>query len=890
MKRFAILSASIAVSLTAQAADKINFADHVLPVFRNACLNCHNPDKKKAGLDLSTYQGTLQGSENGKVVQSGNAAASLLFKCVKQTEEPKMPPKGDKLSDSELAIVEQWIAGQLLETATGKAVAAAANNVQVATVSLTKPDGPPPMPGELSLEPVVRTRAANALTALAVSPWAPVVAVGGQRQIVLYHTETLQPLGVLPFPEGFPAIIRFSRNGALLLTGGGLGGKSGKVVLWDIKTGDRIATLGDEVDQVLAADLSADQQFVALGGPNKLVKIFATKDGKLVASIKKHTDWITAISFSPDGKFLATADRNGGVQLWEGATGKEYNSLPGHKMMVTGLAFMPGVLASASEDGKVSLWDVKEGKEIRSWAAHAGGAAWVDFTPDGRLVTAGRDKIAKVWSQDGKKLAETPPFADIALRAGLSSERVIAGDWTGNIRVSGMDGKPLGELSANPPSLIDRLADATKRLETAQRSVSDLRTQFAAAELKLKTEQAASDAKTLSQNAVAGAGDLGAKLAQLNTDLAKLRELRAGKPAESPEWTEANAKVQAAKAELAQTQSAFEAAAKTPSVAAASVAPDDTAVAKARAALSEAEAQVVVIQAELNRWRLAQVFQGAYNSRATLAEKKAQREALVQAVKDALQPTEKIGADLAAAEKALSEWPAKLKEVEAAHTLAQQAIETTSRTEASAKAAVAQQETALKALIAASSQPDARAELAKKLEAQTAEVAKLREARAGKASGTPEWTAADQLVQTKKAEIAQTQTALDAAPGLPAAPTKEAVKAAESELARLKDEVTKHQTDLKVLTDKAATASKELSKTKAAGPQLETQIAKLKTEVPVVAQTALKAKTKAELALASFEKEVVAAQAQAEKARAEYDALKNASNSSTPQQAAQPKS
>ena len=257
----------IATASTMRADDKITYNDHVLPIFRNACLNCHNPDKKKAGLDLSTYQAALQGSENGKVVQSGNAGASLLFKCVKQTEEPKMPPKGDKLTDQDLGIIEKWIAGQLLETATGKAIAAAANNVQAAVVSLTKPEGSPPMPGELPLEPVVRTRIADALTALAVSPWAPLVAIGGQKQIALYNTDTLELLGVLPFPEGFPEIIKFSRNGQLLMTGGGLGGKSGRVALWDIKTGERIGSIGNEVDQVLAADLSADQQFVALGGP-----------------------------------------------------------------------------------------------------------------------------------------------------------------------------------------------------------------------------------------------------------------------------------------------------------------------------------------------------------------------------------------------------------------------------------------------------------------------------------------------------------------------------------------------------------------------------------------------------------------------------------------------
>jgi WD40 repeat protein len=156
---------------------------------------------------------------------------------------------------------------------------------------------------------------------------------------------------------------------------------------------------------VLAADLSADQQFVALGGPNKVVKIYAVRDGKLLHTIKKHTDWVTALAYSPDGKFLASADRNGGLQIWEGESAKEFNALAGHKTMVTGVAFLTGVVASASEDGTIKLWDAKEGKEIKSWNAHAAGVQSVDFAPDGRLVSSGRDKRARVWDQTGKQLS-----------------------------------------------------------------------------------------------------------------------------------------------------------------------------------------------------------------------------------------------------------------------------------------------------------------------------------------------------------------------------------------------------------------------------------------------------------------------------------------------------
>jgi hypothetical protein len=652
VKKFVVLSATIAAAITAaHGQEKVTFDDHVLPIFRNACLNCHNPDKKKAGLDLSTYSASIQGSENGKVLQSGNPAASLLFKCVKGTEEPKMPPKGDMLNEAELAIVEKWIKGQLLENATGKAIAMANNNVQVAAVSLERPAGPPPMPGDLPLEPYVRTKATNALTALAVSPWAPLVAIGSQKQVVLYNTETLAPMGVLPFPEGFPMVVRFSRNGQLLLTGGGLGGKSGKVALWNIKSGERIATIGNEFDQVLAADISADQQFVALGGPTKLLKIYSTKDGKLLHSIKKHTDWVTAVVFSPDGKYLASADRSGGVQIWEGATGKEFNTLPGHKAMVTGLAFMPGVLASSSEDGKIVLWDAKEGKEIRNWAAHAGGAEWVDFTPDGRIVSCGRDKIAKVWDQTGKQIGKTEPMSDIALRSVLANDRVIAGDWNGVIRVTSLEGKILGELTANPPSLADRVTATAKLLADSQAAIPVLQQQLTAAETKLKTEKAAAEAnyKTALENAQKKNDD-----ARKNVEV-----LKAGVP-------QAEKKVADAKAKMTELQKARDAA-KTAADATQKAAADKQltnapaseieplkteATAKAATrdeAAKQVEAHKAVIaqaEAELNKTR------GETPAKVANAEKAVQQAS--KELADAQKPPQPVAA-VTAAEKALAD-------------------------------------------------------------------------------------------------------------------------------------------------------------------------------------------------------------------------------------------
>ena len=74
-------------------------------------------------------------------------------------------------------------------------------------------------------------------------------------------------IGTLPFQEGAVHDLRFSRNGDLLVAAGGRGAYSGKVVVFDVKTGERRATIADEQDIVLSADISSDQTLIALGGP-----------------------------------------------------------------------------------------------------------------------------------------------------------------------------------------------------------------------------------------------------------------------------------------------------------------------------------------------------------------------------------------------------------------------------------------------------------------------------------------------------------------------------------------------------------------------------------------------------------------------------------------------
>jgi hypothetical protein len=516
------------------AEPKVTYDDHVKAIFRAKCSNCHNTDKKVAGLDLTNYTSLMAGGGSGAAVEAGDPSASYLWMVVSHESEPYMPPMSPKLDDATLAVIREWIELGAPENKGSKVAKKKGANLSLTGVPTGKPEGPPPMPPRLPLEPVRHTERPSAVTALAAAPWSPLVAVGGFNQVLLYNAQTLELVGVLPFPEGVPQVLRFSRNGRVLLAAGGRGAYQGLAVLWDITTGERLTTVGDETDSVLAADISPDQALVALGGPNKKVKVYSIATGEMVYELKKHTEWVYALEFSPDGVLLATADRNGGLIVWEAASGNEFLVLDGHKTAVNAVSWRPdsNLLASCDEEGQIRLWEMENGKTVKNWGAHGGGAKCVEFTRDGRLVSTGVDRTPKLWAADGNQQRAFAAFGDLSLRVTYAAEgdRVVAGDWTGEIRVwNAADGNQAGVLTPNPPPIQTRIDQAVAALAALKPQYEAAAAGLAAAETAVKAADAvvtkvkgdltaAEATKVDSENKVK---QLGERTAQLQAEKAK---------------------------------------------------------------------------------------------------------------------------------------------------------------------------------------------------------------------------------------------------------------------------------------------------------------------------------------------------------------------------------
>lgn len=96
------------VLFSLRAADDPFWKDHIEPIFREHCGNCHSGVKTKGGLDLGTFQSILKGGEHGAVLIPGHPKSSVLIQVLAPGVDSHMPPKG-QLSAEQIGLIETWI-------------------------------------------------------------------------------------------------------------------------------------------------------------------------------------------------------------------------------------------------------------------------------------------------------------------------------------------------------------------------------------------------------------------------------------------------------------------------------------------------------------------------------------------------------------------------------------------------------------------------------------------------------------------------------------------------------------------------------------------------------------------------------------------------------------
>jgi WD40 repeat protein len=125
--------------------------------------------------------------------------------------------------------------------------------------------------------------------------------------------------------------------------------------VWDWRSDEAVTTITTPASRVVF-DPSGER--IASSSGEGVAKVWDVRTGDELATLEGHTGRVLDVAFSPDGASIATAGADGTVRLWDADGGSQPLVLRGHRLAVGTVVFSPdgSKLASVSFDGTARVW------------------------------------------------------------------------------------------------------------------------------------------------------------------------------------------------------------------------------------------------------------------------------------------------------------------------------------------------------------------------------------------------------------------------------------------------------------------------------------------------------------------------------------------------------
>jgi WD40 repeat protein len=195
--------------------------------------------------------------------------------------------------------------------------------------------------------------------------------------------------------------LAWSPDGRLLaIPGQATGLPDVQIELWETATSTKRKTLKwhavSKMESQLSAVLEAQTSLKSVGLPD--LHSFAGPPGAYTIGPEVPGS-CTALVFTPDSRHLAVASADT-IYLFDIATGKQVRSFGGPNVWGRAIAFSPDgkLLAAGRKDGSIRLWQVATGTVLCDVLGHERTVSGVAFSPSGqRLASASLDGSVLVW-------------------------------------------------------------------------------------------------------------------------------------------------------------------------------------------------------------------------------------------------------------------------------------------------------------------------------------------------------------------------------------------------------------------------------------------------------------------------------------------------------------
>lgn len=197
--------------------------------------------------------------------------------------------------------------------------------------------------------------------------------------------------------------VALSPNGQIIVSGS----EDDTIKLWELNSGECLATLEGHEAGVRAVAISPDGQLLVSGSADNTIKLWqlpSVENEQIcpdpIYTLNGHSDDVKCLAISHDGQILASGSQDKTIKLWYLETGELKTTLVEHWREVNHLVISPDGrnLISCSGDETIQVWQLETLKLLHSFEGHQGAVAVVAISPDGQpLVSSSWDHTIRVW-------------------------------------------------------------------------------------------------------------------------------------------------------------------------------------------------------------------------------------------------------------------------------------------------------------------------------------------------------------------------------------------------------------------------------------------------------------------------------------------------------------
>jgi WD40 repeat protein len=219
-----------------------------------------------------------------------------------------------------------------------------------------------------------------------------IISCSKDKTIKIWSIETQELVESLD-GGGWIWCVALAKDGNTLFTG------SRSIKVWNFKTFECIASLGDYSAGPRSLQVSDDGKKLFVGLRDGTIRVWDLEDSMEIATISGHTGEVAKVRLSSDGAYLLSASTDNTVRIWNLDNYNQEGVFESHTNTITSLTISSdnSYFLSASIDKTIKKWKLKQARQEKVVNQHANWVQSVFLTNDKRYILSSSGKFVKLW-------------------------------------------------------------------------------------------------------------------------------------------------------------------------------------------------------------------------------------------------------------------------------------------------------------------------------------------------------------------------------------------------------------------------------------------------------------------------------------------------------------